>query len=71
MRLIVRDDDALVAEYVANYVLNRIREYDPTPSRPFVLGLPTGSSPIQVYRILAAKYKASEVWRHSRMTLTR
>lgn len=61
MRLIVRDDEARVAQYVADYVLNRIKEFDPTPSRPFVLGLPTGSSPIAVYRILAAKYKAGEV----------
>ncbi|KAI5460815.1 hypothetical protein BGZ63DRAFT_445743 [Mariannaea sp. PMI_226] len=61
MRLIVRDDASSAAEYVANYILNRLREFDPSPTRPFVLGLPTGSSPIEVYQILAAKYKAGEV----------
>lgn len=61
MRLIIRDNDALVAEYVADYILIRLREFDPSPSRPFVLGLPTGSSPIQVYRILVDRYKAGEV----------
>ncbi|CAG9947181.1 unnamed protein product [Clonostachys rosea f. rosea IK726] len=60
MRLIVREDSTLVAEYVANYITTRIKEFDPSLERPFVLGLPTGSSPIEVYRILTAKYKAGE-----------
>lgn len=63
MRLIVREDSTLVAEYVANYITTRIKEFDPSLERPFVLGLPTGSSPIEVYRILTAKYKAGEVRR--------
>lgn len=63
MRLIIRDDDTLVAEYVAEYILNRLKEFNPGPLRPFVLGLPTGSSPIQVYRILVERYKAGEVSR--------
>ncbi|RSM18183.1 Glucosamine-6-phosphate isomerase [Fusarium ambrosium] len=61
MRLIVRDTDTEAAEYVAGYILQRIKEYDPTPERPFVLGLPTGGSPTEVYRLLAASYKAGEV----------
>ena len=61
MRLIVRDDAASAASYVADYLLARLNEFDPTPDRPFVLGLPTGSSPIEVYRILVARYKAGEV----------
>lgn len=65
MRLIVRDNASLAAQYVAEYVLNRIREFAPTADRPFVLGLPTGSSPIDIYRILVAKYKAGEVSQNS------
>ena len=61
MRLIVRDDATSAAKYVANYILRRIREFDPSPSRPFVLGLPTGSSPIEVYKLLVEKYKTGEV----------
>ena len=64
MRLIVRDTSTETAEYVAGYILQRIKEYDPTPERPFVLGLPTGGSPTEVYRLLAASYKAGEVRRH-------
>lgn len=61
MRLIIRNDPASAADFVADYILGRLREFDPTPTRPFVLGLPTGGSPIGVYEILAAKYKAGEV----------
>ncbi|KAK7216662.1 hypothetical protein V2G26_004665 [Clonostachys chloroleuca] len=61
MRLIVREDSTSVAEYVANYITTRIKEFGPSLERPFVLGLPTGSSPIEVYRILTAKHKAGEI----------
>ncbi|KAM5342653.1 hypothetical protein ACJ41O_013619 [Fusarium nematophilum] len=61
MRLIVRDDAANAAKYVANYILKRLKEFDPSPDRPFVLGLPTGGSPIDVYKLLVASYKAGEV----------
>jgi glucosamine-6-phosphate deaminase len=39
----------------------RIRNFAPTPERPFVLGLPTGSSPEIIYRYLAQAFKAGEV----------
>ena len=61
MRLIVREDASSAASYVADYVAQRLTEFAPSPSRPFVLGLPTGSSPMDVYKILIAKYKAGEV----------
>jgi len=41
-----------VAEYVANYVIDRINLFKPTAERPFVLGLPTGSSPLPTYKKL-------------------
>jgi glucosamine-6-phosphate deaminase len=39
----------------------RITAFDPTPDRPFVLGLPTGSSPQIVYKHLVAAHKAGRV----------
>jgi glucosamine-6-phosphate deaminase len=36
---------------------NRIRDFAPTTQKPFVLGLPTGSSPIPVYRHLIKLHK--------------
>ncbi|PHH74395.1 hypothetical protein CDD80_3111 [Ophiocordyceps camponoti-rufipedis] len=58
MRLIIRDDAHAASSYVANYIVDRIKAFNPTPQHPFVLGLPTGSSPQGVYRILVEKFKA-------------
>jgi len=63
MRLIIRDDEEAAGFFVANYIVERIKLLDPTPENPFVLGLPTGSSPLGVYKILVDKFKAGEVWR--------
>jgi glucosamine-6-phosphate deaminase len=40
---------------------DRIKNFNPTPEHPFVLGLPTGSSPVLIYKLLVEKYKAGEV----------
>ncbi|KAK9704234.1 Glucosamine-6-phosphate isomerase (Glucosamine-6-phosphate deaminase) (GNPDA) (GlcN6P deaminase) [Basidiobolus ranarum] len=52
MRLIIRDDYNAVSQYIAEYVRSRITQFAPSESRPFVLGLPTGSSPIGLYKVL-------------------
>ncbi|KAF7972188.1 hypothetical protein HWV62_18776 [Athelia sp. TMB] len=52
MRLIIRDDSAAVGDYIANYICKRINDFAPTAEKPFVLGLPTGSSPIPTYKAL-------------------
>ena len=61
MRLIIRDDSATASSYVANYIADRINHFSPTAAHPFVLGLPTGASPLGVYRLLVEKYKAGLV----------
>lgn len=61
MRLIIRDDSQAASTYVANYVIDRIKAFNPTAANPFVLGLPTGSSPLGVYKILVESYKAGNV----------
>lgn len=61
MRFIIRDDAEQASIYVASYIVDRIKHFNPTPSNPFVLGLPTGSSPLGVYKFLVEKYKAGEV----------
>ncbi|KAK5170755.1 Glucosamine-6-phosphate isomerase 1 [Oleoguttula sp. CCFEE 6159] len=40
---------------------NRIKTFDPTPETPFVLGLPTGSSPEIIYKILVQRYKSGDI----------
>ena len=52
MRLIIEPNYDLMSQWAANYVINRINAAKPTKEKPFVLGLPTGSSPIGMYRAL-------------------
>ena len=40
---------------------DRIKAFCPTREHPFVLGLPTGSSPIIIYKLLVDAYKAKKV----------
>ena len=50
MRVIIEPNYDLMSQWAANYVVARINAANPTPEKPFVLGLPTGSSPIGMYR---------------------
>ncbi len=61
MRLIIEPDYTDVSRWAANYVAARINEAKPTPEHPFVLGCPTGSSPLGMYRNLIELYKAGKV----------
>ncbi|KAF2086654.1 glucosamine-6-phosphate isomerase, partial [Saccharata proteae CBS 121410] len=60
-RLIIREDPQTASQYIADYIVRRIHDFKPTPERPFVLGLPTGSSPEIIYSILVQKYKKGEI----------
>ena len=61
MRLIIQPDYARVSEWAAYYVASRINAANPTPEKPFVLGCPTGSSPLGMYRKLIELNKAGKV----------
>ncbi len=61
MRLIIEPDYAQVSRWAANYVASRINEANPTPEKPFVLGCPTGSSPLGMYRELIRLNKEGKV----------
>ncbi|HTY36962.1 MAG TPA: glucosamine-6-phosphate deaminase [Bacteroidota bacterium] len=61
MRVIIQTDYDLVSKWVASYVVRKIRDFNPTPEKPFVLGLPTGSSPLGTYKELVAMHKAGKV----------
>jgi glucosamine-6-phosphate deaminase len=61
MRLIIREDTTQVGDYIANYICKRINEFEPTADKPFVLGLPTGSSPIPTYKALIKLHKAGKL----------
>jgi glucosamine-6-phosphate deaminase len=61
MKIIIRQDYELLSKWVADYVVERINTFNPTNKRPFVLGLPTGSSPLGTYRNLINAYKKKKV----------
>ena len=52
MRLIIQPDYQSVSLWAAHYVAAKIKAANPTPEKPFVLGCPTGSSPLGMYRFL-------------------
>ena len=57
MRLIIQPDADQLAEWAANYVVSKINKAKPTADKPFKLGLPTGSSPMAMYKKLIKKNK--------------
>lgn len=61
MRLIIQPDISGISTWVANYIVTRINEFSPSEDHLFVLGLPTGSTPLGTYKKLIDLYKAGEV----------
>jgi glucosamine-6-phosphate deaminase len=61
MRLIIEPNYELMSQWAANYVVNKINAAHPTAEKPFVLGLPTGSSPIGMYQGIVKAYKEGRV----------
>ena len=62
MRLIIEDTPELAARWAARYIVEEIRrKAKSSPSSHFVLGLPTGSTPLETYRELIRLCKAGEV----------
>lgn len=52
MRLIIQPNYESLSQWAANYVAAKIRKANPSKGKPFVLGLPTGSSPLGMYKKL-------------------
>ncbi|MBP5353394.1 MAG: glucosamine-6-phosphate deaminase [Alphaproteobacteria bacterium] len=61
MRVIIKDEAQDVAEWAAGYVAYKINRFRPTAFKPFVLGLPTGSTPLGMYAELIKLYRAGKV----------
>ncbi len=61
MRVIIEKDYANASKWAAAYVAKCINQFKPTAKKPFVLGLPTGSSPLGMYKELAKMNKAGQV----------
>ena len=61
MRVIIEPGYDRLAAWAAAHVARRINEANPTPEKPFVLGLPTGSTPLGMYKELIRLYESGKV----------
>ena len=61
MRLIIRDNYQDCSTWVANHIANEINNSIKSGKKPFVLGLPTGSTPLATYKKLIELNKAGKV----------
>lgn len=61
MRFIAFEGAHQVAAWSAEYIIDAINTAAPTAQRPFVLGLPTGSTPLATYQRLIQAYQAHRI----------
>ena len=61
MRILIHDNYLILSKWTAHYVAAKIKKANPTPEKPYVLGLPTGSSPIGTYKELVNLYEEGKV----------
>ncbi len=61
MRVIIKDTSAEVAQWAARHIVDEIKAKASKTDAPFVLGLPTGSTPLQTYKELIRLHEAGEV----------
>lgn len=61
MRLIPLHNKQQVGEWTANYIAAKINAFTPTAEKSFVLGLPTGSTPLPTYEHLITLYRQGKV----------
>lgn len=61
MRLIPLSTAEQVCDWAANYIVEKINQFQPTKERPFVLGLPTGGTPLKTYQALIKLYQQEKV----------
>jgi glucosamine-6-phosphate deaminase len=61
MKLIINKTYDEISEWTAAYIVQRINSFNPSPEKPFVMGLPTGSSPLGTYNKLIELNKKGKV----------
>jgi glucosamine-6-phosphate deaminase len=61
MRVIIEPNYEKLSQWAANHIVKRINEFKPTEEKPFVLGLPTGSTPIGTYKALIRLHQEGKV----------
>ena len=61
MKVIIRNDSKGASVWAAHYIARKINEKAAVSDKPFVIGLCTGSTPIETYEELIRMVKAGEV----------
>jgi glucosamine-6-phosphate deaminase len=61
MRVIIQNNYEALSTWAAEHVIESIKKFHPTPERPFVLGLPTGSTPLGMYKNLVKAYQEGRI----------
>lgn len=61
MRILIEPDYRTMSQWAANYLVQRINQHGRQSDRPFVLGLPTGSTPVGTYAALVEHFRQGRV----------
>ena len=61
MRIIIEPDADAMSKWAAVYIINKIKSFNPSLQTPFVLGLPTGNTPIGTYKHLVQFFNQGKV----------
>ena len=61
MRVLIKQDEKEMAHWTADYLIKKIKGFNPTKEKPFVLGLPSGSSPIPTYNELIRRNNIGDI----------
>lgn len=61
MRVIIKNNYEEMSKWAAAHIVDSINMFHPTEDKPFILGLPTGSTPIGTYRELIRLYQDGKV----------
>ena len=61
MRIIIHDSYEALSKWTAYYITTRIKEFNPSPDRPFVLAIPAGLSPIGTFQQLISLHQEGKV----------
>ena len=62
MRIVIKETEAITGKWTADYIMGKIKAFAPTAEKPFVMGLPTGSSPLPVYKEFIKSYMAGDIY---------
>ena len=61
MKVLIHETNEKAGQWTAQHIVSRILEHQAHSDKPFVLGLPTGSTPLSTYKELVKLYKEGKV----------